>query len=120
MVTKATDEPKPETKPDVLPALTMKLTAELIETYKAELAALEEIKKQLKPVADRTDALHAHIFGLMKKCKKQVRSLGDHHLKIVAKKNSVQWKTELAKRIASKELAQIESAVGTTDTLIIS
>lgn len=107
-------------KPNPLPPLSMKLTADLVATYKAAVAELDEVKKQLKPLNDRADALYVHIFALMKKCKKSVRTLGDHHLKIDQKKNSVQWKSELAKRISAKELGQIEAAAGTQDTLVIS
>lgn len=109
-----------ETKPEVLPALSMKLTVDLVATYKAAADELDAMKKKLKPLTDRADALYAHIFQLMKKSKKTVRTLGDHHLKIDQKKNSVQWKSELAKRISAKELGQIEAAAGTQDTLVIS
>lgn len=100
-------------------ALPTKLTPELIATYKAELAKLDALKLQLKPVNDRVNALFDHIAELMEKTKKDVRIVGDHRLAYVEKRGSVPWKAELAKRVSSEELTKIEASVKTSRELTI-
>lgn len=109
-----------ETKTTTAAPLPKKLTAELLDMYKAELAKLDAVKAQLKPLTDRTDALYSHIAELMKQGDKKVRTVGDHHLKMVEKKGNVQWKEELAKRVPSEELAAIQATVTVSEVLVIS
>jgi hypothetical protein len=99
--------------------LPTKLTVDLLNLYKAEVAKLDELKLQLKPVNDRVNALFSHIEELMEKTKKDVRIVGEHRLAYVEKRGNVQWKAELAKRVPSDELAKIEAAVKVSKELQI-
>jgi len=100
-------------------ALPTKLTAELIDAYKAEVKKQDALKAQLKPVNDRVNALFEHISDLMEKTKKDVRIVGDHRLAYEEKRGSVPWKTELAKRVSSDELAKIEAMAKVSKELTI-
>lgn len=106
-------------KPEQAQPLPTKLTPELIQAYKDELVKLDELKSKIKPVSDRANALFGHIAELMEKSKKDVRIVGTHRLAYVEKSGSVLWKTELAKRVSSDELATIESGVKTSRQLEI-
>lgn len=106
-------------KPEQAQPLPTKLTPELIQAYKDELAKLDELKAKCKPVSDRANALLDHIAELMAKTKKDVKIVGTHRLGYVEKSGSVSWKTELAKRVSSDELATIEKGVKTSKQLEI-
>jgi len=110
----ATVEPTQHVAP-----LAKKLTVELLDTYAAELQKQTEAKAALKPISDRVNALFGHIEELFLKTKKQLVKVGNHKLDLKPKKGAVSWKTELAKRLSSEDLAALESAVETTNELVI-
>ena len=96
-----------------------KLTAELVDAYLAEEEKLKAAKAALKPTADKSSELYKQIHAAMLACGKISRKVGPHQLRLVTKKGSVGWKTELVKRLSSEELAAIEAAAPTTTAVEI-
>lgn len=88
-----------------------KLTSALIDEYFAESAKLDEAKKALKPLVDKTNQLYEQIDTAFRATGKDKKKVGSWLLSLLRKKGSVPWKNELIKRVSSDELQAIEAAV---------
>jgi hypothetical protein len=105
--------------PAAKPAKSPKLSEALIDEYFAELAKLDDAKKALKPLTDKTKQLLTDIETAFLALGKDKRKVGRWLLSQLKKKGSVPWKDELVKRLTSDELKAIEAAVPEKTTVDI-
>ena len=88
-----------------------KLSESLIDEYFAEAAKVDTAKAELKPLVDKANSLYDQIETAFLALGKDKKKIGRFMIEQAKKRGSVQWKSELAKRVTSDELKAIEAAV---------